>query len=134
MTHPMPAESELLPCPFCGDKGIPDAYQGPSGNYYTHIECQDCTNVWGSVCNDPNPDIALSQAIFAWNTRTPTTSPVSAEDVRAALSRIENVVLHVATFLLKPNGSPEYTERTAYQITEDFKTIRTILKRLIGEK
>ena len=60
------------------------------------------------------------------------------EEIEAALDRMEKVVLHCATFLFKPNGSPEYSDRTSYQIIDDFKTIRAALQQAIeikrGEK
>jgi len=49
------------------------------------------------------------------------------EEFDAALDRMKNVVLHCATFLLKQNGSPEYSWRSSYQIMDDFKTIRAAL-------
>jgi Lar family restriction alleviation protein len=60
-------EADLLPCPFCGGKGAPDALMiGPIGKVASahghFIECQDCLSMTGSAETQ-------AEAVERWNRR-----------------------------------------------------------------
>jgi len=85
MTDSQMDAPELLPCPFCGGEAKAKAYIVDSA-----VWCCDCRSTLPRVNSDYG-EYGLSEAIDAWNRRTPTvlaTDPAVKALVEAAEARV----------------------------------------------
>ena len=70
----MPSDRTLLPCPFCGGQGYPDAelrkgcQPGESGAYSASIRCRSCA-AEGPWAKADIPGDAVRLASRQWNER-----------------------------------------------------------------
>lgn len=71
MPKPWPmAESEAMPCPFCGSRNVSDGevLSESDGKTWVQSQCMDCEAL-GPAAETDDPDYGDTRAIAAWNRR-----------------------------------------------------------------